>query len=255
MTPSPVPTDVSSLQSLCEQGQQALLRTDYLRAEAILVEAERLAARAEDFDTLARLYMPLQEARRQRRQRCGEGIVRLDLLADGPDQQPDPDRLAELYPRGQLLVGGWGTVAPAARLREIQRDRNQFAETIMAAVYPTAEGERAIVLVPLAGVELPAVDSNVTFAQLRERVPSYCPILSRRDLPSGERRGTWQTYAEVMSLWERLHAPFLAAADMGVKPIDKIEGYRRTIEVDYACELAHQKLSNVAHQLARERRI
>jgi hypothetical protein len=50
-------------------------------------------------------------------------------------------------------------------------------------------------------------------------------------------------------MWERLHAPFLAAADMQVDPLQKIEGYRRTIRVDYACELAHQKASTVARQM------
>ena len=44
-----------------------------------------------------------------------------------------------------------------------------------------------------------------------------------------------------------------AAADMQADPFHKIEHYRRTIRVDYACELAHQKLSQVAHELARGR--
>jgi hypothetical protein len=83
-------------------------------------------------------------------------------------------------------------------LRELQRERNQFAETILTAVYPTSDGERAIVLVPLTAVKLPPVDSTFSLAQLRETLPSYCPLLTRRDLPSGERRGTWQTYAEVI---------------------------------------------------------
>jgi hypothetical protein len=64
------------------------MEMDYLAAEATLVSAEAIAWERRDFDTLARLYMPLQESRRQRRQNCGEGIVRLDLLADGPDQLP-----------------------------------------------------------------------------------------------------------------------------------------------------------------------
>jgi hypothetical protein len=55
-----------------------------------------------------------------------------------------------------------------------------------------------------------------------------------------------------MAMWERLHAPFLAAADMQVDPVQQIEGYRRTIRVDYACELAHQKASTVARQLSRQ---
>jgi len=51
-----------------------------------------------------------------------------------------------------------------------------------------------------------------------------------------------------MAMWERLHAPLLAAADMQVDPMQKIEGYRKTIRADYACELAHQKLSDAARQ-------
>jgi hypothetical protein len=54
-------------------------------------------------------------------------------------------------------------------------------------------------------------------------------------------------------MWERLHAPFLASADMQVDPIQKMEGYRKTIRVDYACELAHQKLSDVAKSLSRKK--
>ena len=73
-----------NLQSLCELGQEQLIRMEYLAAERTLVEAEEIARRERDFDTLGRLYMPLQETRRQRRQRCGEGIVRLDLIAQGP---------------------------------------------------------------------------------------------------------------------------------------------------------------------------
>src|SRR5438105_5189631 len=106
----------SDLSALCELGQQQLMSMQYLQAEATLARAEELAWAARDFDTLARLYMPLQETRRQRRQRCGEGIVRLDLLAAGPDEQPDPRQIISDTPHGQLLVAGWGTTAPAVRM-------------------------------------------------------------------------------------------------------------------------------------------
>jgi hypothetical protein len=78
--------------------------------------------------------------------------------------------------------------------------------------------------------------------------------MAENELPRGARTGTWQTYAEVMGMWERLHAPFLASADAEADPLRRIEAYRRVIRVDYACELAHQKLSQVAHDLARERK-
>ena len=55
-----------------------------------------------------------------------------------------------------------------------------------------------------------------------------------------------------MGLWERLHTPFLAAADMQADPVKRMEGYRTAIRVDYACELAHQKLSDAAKIISRE---
>src|SRR5687768_5487965 len=93
----------SDLQSLCELGQQQLMRTEYLDAESTLAAAEVQEWRGRDFDTLARLYMPLQEARRQRRQRCGEGVVALDLIAQGPEDDLDGRRIVENFPHGQLL--------------------------------------------------------------------------------------------------------------------------------------------------------
>ena len=46
----------------------------------------------------------------------------------------------------------------------------------------------------------------------------------------------------------------LAAADATSDPLQKIEGYRTTQRVDYGCELAHQKASDMARELARTRR-
>src|SRR5947209_5927899 len=100
------------LQAECELGQRQLMEMDYLRAETTLADAERRAWEARDFDTLSRLYMPLQEARRQRRQRSGEGIVRLDLLADSQRDPLNPDQIIEQFPHGQLLIAGWGSIAP-----------------------------------------------------------------------------------------------------------------------------------------------
>ena len=99
------------LQSRCELGQEQLMATEYLRAEITLAAAEEEAWAQKDFDTLSRLYMPLQEAPRQRRQRCGEGIVSLDLLARGASEQPDPREVLQTFPAGQLLVAGWASIA------------------------------------------------------------------------------------------------------------------------------------------------
>src|SRR5439155_9838256 len=243
----------NDLQSRCELGQQQLMRTEYLDAEATLAAAETDAWKARDFDTLARLYMPLQEARRQRRQRCGEGVVCLDLIADGPDDQIDGRRITENYPHGQLLVAGWQTIAPALQVRRLQREHKLYVETFLAAVYPIGGPGRAVVIAPLEDVALPDGQSN-SIDDLIRRLPAHCIVTSADQLPQGIRKGDSNTYAEVMAMWERLHAPFLAAADMQVDPIQKIEAYRKTQRVDYGCELAHQKAADVARELARESR-
>src|SRR4051794_4103015 len=109
----------TSVAELCEQGQAQLMRMEYLAAEATLARAERAAYAATDWDQLSRLYMPLQEARRQRRQRCGEGVVCLDLLAEGPEDKVEGRHVLEHYPHGQLLVAGWGSIEPAKDVRAI----------------------------------------------------------------------------------------------------------------------------------------
>src|SRR3954470_12169280 len=95
-----------SVQDLCELGSEQLVEMRYLEAEATLARAEAEAWAARDWDTLARLYMPLQEARRQRRQRCGEGVVALELIAHGPSDALDGQHVVENFPHGQLLVAG-----------------------------------------------------------------------------------------------------------------------------------------------------
>jgi hypothetical protein len=240
------------LQSLCDLGQQRLMRMEYLAAETTLAGAEQRAWDSRDFDTLARLYMPLQETRRQRRQRCGEGIVRMDLIAVGPGDQLDGGKIAAEFPHGQLLIAGWGSIEPALRMREIQQERGLYVESYLAAAYPITGGSRAVAIVPLADVALPPASGGPIDALL-PLLPPHSIVLHEDELPKGAQRGTAETYASTMALWERLHAPFLAAADMQANPVQKIQHYRHTIRVDYACELAHQKLAAVARELARHR--
>ncbi|HMO25753.1 MAG TPA: hypothetical protein PKB10_05740 [Tepidisphaeraceae bacterium] len=225
----------------------------YLDAERTLEQAEQLARDADDLDTLARLYMPLQETRRQKRQRCGEGIVRLDLIATSPDETLDPESIATQYPHGQLLVAGAGTLWPAIRLREIYRERQCYAETFLAASYLLAGGI-AVLIAPTPDVQVPAVSEVSSIDRLVRLAPPHSLVLRAADLPAGAQPGTTQTFAYTMDLWERLARPFLALADATADPRQRIDAYRRTLRVDPACELAHQNLSETARTLLRARR-
>jgi hypothetical protein len=242
----------SSLQDLCELGSEQLFQTRYLEAEATLARAEQIAWDARDWDTIARLYMPLQEARRQRRQRCGEGTVALDLVAQGPHDAVDGRRVVENFPHGQLLVAGWRSIAPAVEVRRLQAEHGLYVETFLGAVY-AAGGERVIVVAPTEDTLLPDRDF-ASVDDLVAQLPANCLWSREPELVRGSRRGTPETFGEVMALWERLHAPFLAAADADPDAERQVEKYRLATRVDYAAELAHQKLSNVAHALARQAR-
>jgi hypothetical protein len=243
-------TTTAELQSQCERGQELLMQTEYLDAEAVLAAAEADAWAIKDFDTLARLYMPLQEARRQRRQRCGEGVVCLDLIATGAGDVVDGKRIVENYPHGQLLVAGWQSIEPAVQVRRVQAEHKLYVDTFLAAAYPIGASGRVIVIVPTADVALPT-RSPSSLDDLAMAVPAHSIVLTESELPKGIRKGNTETYGEVMAMWERLHLPFLAAADMQDDSIKKMDGYRKTTRVDYACELAHQKLSDVARQMSR----
>ncbi len=242
------------LQALCEEGQQRLMRMDYLAAEAVLEQAEAAALAAEDFDTLGRLYYPLQEARRQRRQTCGEGTVRLDLWPGSAAERLSAEEIVRQYPHGQLLVAGWASIEPALRVRELARRRQLYLETFLAAAYPVTEDRaQVIVIVPTAGVALPPPEVAVggDIQALTCRLPPFSIVMPETDLLRGSQPGTSQTFALTMRLWERLHLPFLNAARQVHTAHPRIAAYRETIRVDYACEKAHQWLADTALELAR----
>jgi hypothetical protein len=224
-----------AIQEQCERGQELLMRTDYVQAESVLASAEAAAWDARDYDSLARLYMPLQEARRQRRQRCSEGVVRLDIIARQPDDVLDAAGILDQHPHGQLLVAGWQSTRPAGEVRRLARQRGLYVEVLLAMVRPG--DPRSVVVHPR---EEDAADSPGGI------------IVPVADLPAGPRRGDWHASSQVMGLWERLHAPFMAAADIQVDPVQRMEGYRKVIRIDYACELAHQRIADVARGLAKE---
>jgi hypothetical protein len=245
---SPLP-----LQDLCELGSEQLVEMRYLEAEVTLARAEADAWDKRDWDTLARLYMPLQEARRQRRQRCGEGVVALDLIAKGPHDTVDGRRIVENFPHGQLLVAGWRSFEPAVQVRKLAAEHGLFVETFLGAAFPVSS-ETVVAIVPLDDAELPTGEFD-SIDQLSSQLPRHSIIAAGAAIVRGHRKGTTRTFGEVMALWERLHEPFLAEADAETEPVRQIEGYRLTTRVDYASELAHQKLSDAAHRLAREARI
>ena len=226
------------------------MATRYLDALDLLERAEADALAAGDYDTLGRLYMPLQEARRQKRQVAGEGEVNLTLLATGPDDAPDAATLLDQHPHGQFLVAGWGDLSASVAFNRLARERQRYAETYLAAAYPVGD-QRAVAIVPTADVALPPADGSLSPSTLQNKLPPHSLLIPVAELPEPQAAGDAGSFALTMGIWEKLHAPFLATAQSIGEPLRRIEAYRQVIRVDEACELAHQWLSETALDVAR----
>lgn len=242
---------LQTIQSLCEQGQAALLTTDYLAAERHLVAAETLAWDAADYDALARLYMPLQEARRQRRQRCGDGVF-VTIARRSPDETIEPAAVATQYPLGQLLVAAYGSIQPALQLRTIADQQHLYLDLPLAASYVVG-GQTVLLIVPLPDVQLPDPAKINSIDGLLRSQPPQSVVVPLDAVPPDRPRGDAHTFGYLMNLWETLHAPFLAMADAATDLRQKLTLYRQTIRVDYACEFAHQRFSDTARLLSRRK--
>ncbi len=72
---------------LMERALAALAKTDYFAAITLCDKAMRKARRADDFDRVARIALPLQEARRQIRQQAMDAGKTVHLITD-PSQVP-----------------------------------------------------------------------------------------------------------------------------------------------------------------------
>lgn len=237
------------IQGLCAQGQEVLAQQKYIEAEQLLMQAERDALHTGDWDTLSRLYMPLQEARRQRRQRATEGVVCLDLLSEGPGDHIEGRHVLENYPHGQLLVAGWGTIEPALQVRKLQGRFKLYVDVFLAAKYPLIGGGHAVVIVPHEHAVMPDLSPR-RMAEFGRVMPPHSIVLREEELPRGQYRNDGAISALMESWWERLYWPFLVDARDTHDLKKRVEAYRKTIRVDYACEFAHQELSMTARELA-----
>lgn len=238
------------LQELCARGQDLLERRSYVEAELLLERARRDAMQQQDWDTLARLLMPLQEARRQRRQLTLQGVFCLDLVAQGPSDQIEGRHVIENYPHGTLLVAGWGTLEAGLQTRRLQARFRILVDVLLGAVYPLIGGGHAVVVVPHENVVLPEIRPR-RLKEMASVMPHDSMIMREEDLPTGLMASSPQRIELIEGWWERLHGPFLRRARATEDPQRRVEAYSNVLRVDYACEFAHQELSDTARELAR----
>jgi len=116
----------ANIDTLMERASQALIDTDYLTCERLSLEALDLARKANDFERIARILLPLQEARRQRRQIAEDA----GTFVFGQPRQT-PQQMLDAHDTGCLLL-----ISPpyeqqdADALRKIARERGAMVEVL-----------------------------------------------------------------------------------------------------------------------------
>lgn len=111
-----------------ERASVALARMDYLTCEELCVEALGEARRVGDWPYYARILLPLQESRRQRRLIAAEGTIRLGTA--GLDN--DPARWLAEFEMGCVVVTHPHEASTAARLWSLVRERRLYIEVLYA---------------------------------------------------------------------------------------------------------------------------
>ena len=111
-----------------ETASQALAELDYARCESLCVDALRQARDASDWVTYQRVLLPLQEARRQRRQAALDGPI---LLGSSMPLSEMTTQVSEIE-QGCVVLTWPSTINDARVLNEAVHDRKRPIELLFA---------------------------------------------------------------------------------------------------------------------------
>lgn len=125
---------MATLDEQMEQASQALARMDYLTCETLCVAALAEARQQRRWPYYARILLPLQEARRQRRQIAAEGTIRLGTTSLTGEPA---DWLDELE-TGCIVVTPPHGQAEATALQQAAREQRRYVEVIWSQSDRTA---------------------------------------------------------------------------------------------------------------------
>lgn len=111
-----------------ETASQALAELDYARCESLCVDAMRQARDAQNWVMYQRVLLPLQEARRQRRQAALDGPI----LLGTPQQEDDLPMHFEDIEQGCIVLTWPATTNDARFISQTLRESKQPVELLFA---------------------------------------------------------------------------------------------------------------------------
>ena len=228
-----------------ERASRALSAMDYLECEARCLEALSLARGQENWPYYARILMPLQESRRQRRMIAAEGIVRLGST----DLGTEPATWLRHFPPpagGCMVVTRPHLPETAASFVRLARGQRRFIEVLYA---DNAASEPDWTLRSYSGPDVRSAVGAPT-ADLVDR------WISRSEKQSIAPPGTGAHVPRVdqtvsatdwfLDACEGLGDTALARIDSKLKGAQRVEALEHCLQVVLDHEILHQRLGNAA---------
>lgn len=227
-----------TLDDIMEDASTALVKMDYLACESLCMEALAEARRRGAWDYYARVLLPLQESRRQRRIIAAEGVVALGVNAADPQTRVTLDALDA----GSVVLTKPSSAADARALADRTRRDRKHVEVLLADS-DAADGTWAIrsFAGPTVTCRLPAPPREWINRFLRPgevRVKPGTPA----DSP-----GAWFVHAT-----ESLGDAALAVIDPNLAGAARVAAIEQCLEVVTDHEIIHQRLADAARDLARD---
>ena len=255
------------MERLWDLGQQHLAAGRYVAARDELERAEGMAWRQQNAGALARIYLPLLEARRQIRQNAADGV-----LVITPGQEGNSRRMMEGFREetaGTLICGGAGAEKGPGAVPYAARQRQSCLEALVLVEH---RGERR-----LASMTDPTFAGGLPVAVTSDPKELVDPVgVLEFKSPKGKRRDAASTVNKVplpgagryapghplhdlareslLVAWEALalkwqaRHPVRVTVDAGW---EELAWLRLALRVDPACEPIMMRIISLAENLQR----
>jgi len=236
-------------------GQDHLVAGRYVAARRALESAEALAWRAADPQSLARIYLPLLEARRQIRYNAGDGLILITSPTDSPAAQKKSLDQFLAAPAGTVLFTTPATAGAIRRViavvENINRRARRTGQWFEALLLLTKNKERRLTTAadPFFAAGLPVIDSPAPLAASTDphlQIPLPPAGLYSTGPEQVAARESLLIAWEALALkWQHRHAPPTKTA------WQELAWLRKTLRVDPACEPVTMRLIALAESLGR----
>ncbi len=200
------------------KAEHALKRHQWFEAERLALKALELARAAREFDAMARITLPLQEARRQRMLVAAE-FGKLTIVN-------------ESVPEDTKISAGCYLVQPPAVGADARRLRLALLERDAPSLVLCREPKTSAGLCPIVSI------GQVT-------------IRTRINPPTKWEKPTFSWY---LSALEQLGDAAIASIDRGIEPIRQVDALLQCVDSHPDHEKLHQALAEACKMAAREER-